>query len=51
MSPLPISVLTTQTALTDRQSITCKSLPPSQNLETKKAKANTKVNLDEPPTK
>ena len=34
MCPLPMSVLTTQTALTDRQNIMCRSLSPSQNFET-----------------
>ena len=51
MANLPMSVLTTQTALTDRQNITLRSLPPSQNFETKRAKAVTKVTLDEPPTR
>ena len=36
--PLPISVLTTQTALRNRQNIICKSLPPFQNFAPKRQK-------------
>ena len=36
--PPPISVLTTQTALTDSQSIILKSSPPSQNVGAKRQK-------------
>ena len=41
MIPPPISVLTIQTALTDRQNIIRRSLSPSQNCRAKWLKATT----------
>ena len=51
ISSKPISVLTTQTALTDIQNIICRSPPPSQNFGAKKANATTRMTLFKPPIK